>query len=440
MKSMNLRLKSPLNVQLEVTGDCTSMCVHCYNFWRQKSGTQSKNAKIDSFSEEDATLILNKLGKAEVFNLTITGGEPLMNFPLTLQTIKNARLLNMKVGLNSNLVLLSREKAELLKRAGLTHVMTSILGPTAEIHDALTQRKGSFRRLIAGIYNAHRAGVRVSANMVVSQLSCEHVIKTAKLIAQLGIRNFMATKAGCPGNCCDFSHLAINRQQLLKFLNDLCWIKENLDLNIDTLEPVPFCALRGVSHPEFFTSRRCNAGVTTATISYDGSVRPCPHLDISYGNLLTEDFSTVWERMRPWSDGFQVPKECSGCELLNVCGSGCRMEAKMNSGRINGPDPFAVMNYVNDITEVISRSRSISEKVAVRRFRTPNFRLRQEAFGGVFLSGKRHVFLDTKGFYVLSQLKPLTTYDLETMKIDWHGLDARKFISGLARRNAVSFV
>ena len=79
-----------------------------------------------------------------------------------------------------------------------------------------------------------------------------------------------------------------------------------------------------------------------------------------------------------------------------------------------------------------------SERVLVKRFKTPKFKLRKEVFGGVFVSGKRNVFIDDRGFAVLSQMKSETTYDLATMIIDWNGLDPEKFVSGLAYRQAVS--
>ena len=434
---MNKRLKSPINVQIEVTGECTSECLHCYNFWREKSGCFPQSIQSGILCEENMLTILKKLSEAEIFNVSITGGEPLLNFSTTLVGIKFARSKGMGIGLNSNLVLLTKKKAEDLKQAGLEHVLTSILGPTAEIHDSVTKKSGSFTKLIEGIKVAHESGIRVSANMVVSQINHNYVVKTAQVVAELGIKNFMATKAGCPGNCSDFSHLQLNQTQLVEFLNDLCWIHENLGLCVDSLEPIPFCGLYGVTHPELFTSRRCSAGVMTATISYDGSVRPCPHRDMSYGNLLTEDFDPIWARMDPWSQEVQVPKECSGCDILSLCGSGCRMEAKTSTGRINGLDSFTSLSHVAEMTKIIAKP---SERVLVKKFKTPKFKLRKEVFGGVFVSGKRNVFIDDRGFAVLNQLKSETTYDLATMTIDWNGLDSEKFVSGLAYRHAVSSV
>ena len=118
-----------------------------------------------------------------------------------------------------------------------------------------------------------------------------------------------------------------------------------------------------------------------------------------------------------------MPNECSGCDMLNICGSGCRMEAKTSTGKINGLDSFTSLSHVAEMTKIIAKP---SERVLVKRFKTPKFKLRKEVFGGVFVSGKRNVFIDDRGFAVLSQMKSETTYDLATMIIDWNGLDPEK--------------
>lgn len=177
---MNKRLKAPINVQIEVTSKCTSECMHCYNFWK-KEKCGSTHGNWGALSKDDAKTIMQKLGDAEVFQVTITGGEPLMNYPATLSCIELARSMNMGVGLNSNMVLLTKKRAVELKRAGLNHILTSILGPSAEVHDRITQRLGSFERMVAAIKIAHNTGLRVSANMVVSQLNFGQVRTTAEV-------------------------------------------------------------------------------------------------------------------------------------------------------------------------------------------------------------------------------------------------------------------
>lgn len=425
-------------MQIEVTSKCTSECVHCYNFWRKEECGSTGN--FGALSNADVKTIMQKLADAEVFHVVVTGGEPLVNFQATMLCIELARSANMAVGLNSNLILLTKERATELKRVGLTHILTSILGPNAEIHDKITQRKGSFEKLMAGTNAAHQAGLRVSANMVVSQLNFDQVRATAKLVAGLGIKSFMATKAGCPGNCSDFSQIAPSHEQVITLFNDLCWANESLELRVDTLEPVPLCGLDGVKRPDFFAHRKCTAGMTAMTVSHDGSVRACSHLDESYGNLLTEELTAIWARMSFWSQGEQIPVECSGCRLLGVCGSGCRMEAKMSSGKINGLDPFTQLDKAKDVAGVLAPLKKLPAVTPIKSFKTSKFRLRQEDFGGVLVAGVSYVYLDRKGFEILKQLNQETAYDLTTTTINWNGLDPEKFVSGLIRRRVVSSV
>jgi radical SAM protein with 4Fe4S-binding SPASM domain len=437
---MYKRLKSPLSVQLEVTGMCPQLCQHCYNFWRESDSKLPVLPTTNTLSPEGAIAIIQKLSDMEVFNLVITGGEPLLNMPTTLACIKYARSKGMGVNMNSILTPLTPEKATNLKKAGLPHILTSILGPTAEVHDLVTQRKGSFKLLLERVKIAQNAGIQISANMVVSQLNFEHVVATAEVVASLGIKYFNATKAGCPGNCSDFSHLAISQEQAAHLLNSLCQIEQRLGIKVDTLEPIPLCGLHEVDHPESFLTRRCVAGVTTMTVSYDGLVRPCSHLDISCGNLLQEDLATVWEHMNPWSTGVHIPDECRKCPLLTRCGGGCRMEAKSKTGHINQQDPYASPARAAEVMKRMeeNKPKNVTLPLAPARFRTARYRLRKEYFGGiVFLGGSECVFLDQRGFGMISQIQPDQVYETSRLTVDWKGLDQNKFLSGLCFRKVI---
>lgn len=431
---MNKRLKSPLNVQIEMTSECTNLCIHCYNFWRQ-------DRMCDNFSMSQANMeiIMNKLRVAEIFRAIVTGGEPLCNYQTTLSCIRFANSQNIGTGLNSNLVLLTPKRAEQLRDAGLRHILTSMLGPNTETHDRITQQRGSFEKLVQGIKAAQNAGIKVSVNMVVSRLNFDQVRDTAIFVSSLGIKSFMATKAGCPGNCSDFSPISPSHQQLISFLNDLCWVNENLGLEVDTLEPVPLCGLRGVRLPDLFTRRKCNAGTTTMTVSYDGSVRPCSHIDETYGNIIKENLDVIWERMSPWSQFSRTPHECSTCSLLNRCGAGCRMEAKMHSKKNDGLDPFTQLENVEIMHKTITAAQNKTvESTRMERFKTPKLKLRKEDFGGVVMTGTTHAYLDQRGFNVLRQLSNETFYEIKSAKIDWQGLNPEKFIAGLVRRHIVA--
>jgi len=440
---MYKRLKSPLNTQIEVTSKCSHLCRHCYNFWREGSLATITPSK-EAITSAEMERIVRQLSENEIFSITLTGGEPLLNIPACLTCLEIAREQEIDVNMNSNLVLLTPENASSLKANGLNSILTSILGPTPEVHDAITQRVGSLARFREGVEIARDVGIRVVANMVVSKLNIGYVRETAKVLMDLGIMTFTATKAGCPGNCSDFSDLSLDSGQLTRYLNDLCWVHQHMKMRVDILEPLPFCALSDVELPGLFTSRKCNAGVTSMTISYDGAVRPCSHLDISYGNLLKEDLPSIWSRMDSWREGSQVPQECRVCPLLSVCGGGCRAEAKAVAGNVSDLDPYCSVEKASRLSEIMGTAKSnrkIKKVTSDSKFETAGrLKLRRESFGGIACAnGNKRVLLDHKGFEVVSQLQPKSVYGLG-LGLDWRGLDPIEFVTGLYGRDVVNLV
>ena len=114
------------------------------------------------------------------------------------------------------------------------------------------------------------------------------------------------------------------------------------------------------------------------------------------------------------------------------------MEAKTRGGGVNKLDPYATPEHALEMEQVIRNSFESSSRIELPRFKTVNFRLRQEEFGGVVAVGSsERVLLDQRGYSILSQLLPNTSYETATASIDWKGLDPQQFVSGLFIRHVV---
>jgi len=61
---------------------------------------------------------------------------------------------------------------------------------------------------------------------------------------------------------------------------------------------------------------------------------------MTYGNLLTEPFADIWDRMSPWRENAYVPEKCKTCRYFNRCKGGCRISALAQSGNLSAPDPW----------------------------------------------------------------------------------------------------
>lgn len=420
-------LSAPLNCQLEVTTACNNKCLHCYNYWRASS------EKDVPLTLENAGKIMRVLAEAEVHEITFTGGEPLMNFNVLVECLRLAKEFGIKPYLNSNLVPFNKQKAEILKSHGINGILTSVMGPNAEIHDSIAQRKGAFRRTIANIKVAQDAGIRVAANMVVSQRNLPFIKDTAKLVASIGVDSFNATKVGCPGNCADFSDLSLTKDQFLQYMTELVAVSNETDLVCGHLEPYPLCTLVGVDGASDLESRRCPAGVSTCTISSSGDVRPCSHLDIQYGNLLSEGLTVVWQRMEDWRRAAFLPQPCSSCYLISKCGGGCRMEAKMcSNGNLSAVDPYVTPAGIEAAIKLhkmkATHTRPSDEVGKGNGFRLRPHRVRKELFGAsvTILEANSRVgtfFLNPDGLKVFEQFRQGCAYVPHDPRINWSGLD-----------------
>lgn len=284
--------------------------------------------------------VMSQLVAHRVFHAVLTGGEPLLNKQALFRALELAARHGMSAGINSSLVTLTERDAERFKTLRVTTVLTSLMGPTAAIHDDIAQQPKAFEKTLRGIRILQSAGLSVQVNMVISQRNKAFVAETARFVKSLGLHHFSSTRAGCPGNCPDFSDLALNLGEFREYLQTLHKVGKEEHLAVGVLESYPLCGMREVKKYRFFTGRRCLAGVTSLTVAANGMVRPCSHLDVGYGNLLTDDLDVIWGRMVEWRDGSLLPQSCQSCKVLPWCGGGCRMEAKMRNGRLDTPDPY----------------------------------------------------------------------------------------------------
>ena len=131
-------LKSPLeSVEIELSGKCNLHCSHCFSALSQRNMDESIIDKIFDGIDELAPV-----------NLTINGGEPLMN-PELLKVIEKARNRDMRIILMTNAVLMTHDIARVMKINRVAKAVVS-LDFFEETHD-LIRGPGSFRKAVEGI-------------------------------------------------------------------------------------------------------------------------------------------------------------------------------------------------------------------------------------------------------------------------------------------------
>ncbi len=423
-------LSAPHIIQIEVSAMCTNCCQHCYNFWRQGGDGQTTSANL---SLEQVSRIMDQIIGHRVFHLVLTGGEPLLNKKALFEILRRATENNITTSVNSTLVTLTKEDALKFKELGVSMVLTSLLGPTAEIHDQIVQRNTAFERTVKGIRVLQEAKVPVSANMVVSRKNQHLIRETGNLARSLRLKSFNSTRAGCPGNCFNFSEFSLNLQEFRLYLEKLHTFGDTEKMPVDVLSSYPLCGIKEVDRYQKFASRRCMAGVNTLTLSVTGEVRPCSHFDVSYGNLLQEDLSVIWQKMTEWRDGSLIPAVCQSCKVLPWCGGGCRMEAKMRNGSPSGLDPYASPSDADYVFGQLKGRRKESSSLPVTVRLNPKIRWRLEDFGAAIFAGTRFAcYLNHKGLELIKSLSH--GLDLSTADLIKRSGTGEAFMAGLIER------
>jgi radical SAM protein with 4Fe4S-binding SPASM domain len=143
------------NLHIEITSECNERCVHCYIPHENKVN----NIEPDLFYN-----ILDQCIKMNLLHLTLSGGEPMMhkNF---IDFLNKCNEYNFSVNVLSNLTLLNKTIIEEMKRNALLSVQVSLYSMDADIHDAITQVKGSFEK-------TKNAIIRLRENDIPLQISC----------------------------------------------------------------------------------------------------------------------------------------------------------------------------------------------------------------------------------------------------------------------------
>jgi MoaA/NifB/PqqE/SkfB family radical SAM enzyme len=174
---------------MNITYKCANRCIFC--------ATGDRISAALGWDKIEA--ILRQHREEGTDQLDIDGGEPTLH-PRLVDAIAIARQLgyrSINVTTNGRL-LCDRAFAQSLLESGITHLLISLHGATAEVHEAATDAPGSFEQTLAGIDNAmalRPAQVETGMNVTIVRCNVDHLMPLAELAVAKGFSkiNFQFT-------------------------------------------------------------------------------------------------------------------------------------------------------------------------------------------------------------------------------------------------------
>ncbi len=288
----------PMHAMIELTNQCNFNCIHCYI---------EKNKKyylpVDKLKES-----FEFLKKAGCFKVTYTGGE-ILEHPDFLDILKLTEKFEFIYtlftnGYNLTEKLITQLSASIFFRS----VHLSIYGVSDKTHDAITAKKGSFKRLLTTIELLKKNNISFMLKTAVikenffeweeimafcSQNKYPHVFEFMLFPCENGDKKNMSS--------------ALEKNDLIK-INKIFRDKYNRILGLKTEK----------NREDFLNSSVCVAGKNKIAISYNGDIYPCILLRKSAGNIFNDKIEKIWYYSEWLNELRKVKnKDISGCNICN---------------------------------------------------------------------------------------------------------------------------
>ncbi|MBT4539055.1 radical SAM protein [Candidatus Woesearchaeota archaeon] len=373
---------------------------NCYNFWR------SEDEKLQKPTEKQlnrALEISERIIEADVFHVTLTGGEPFLFGKNLEQIIKLYRESNVGIRINSNITLANDEICDILMEYNVG-VLSSIISHDEDQFNKTTQNKVSFKRFVKGAQLLSNKGIYLSANMVVNKSTLDSVYDTGKFAYELGFKGFNATRISPSNNGMiqNYDSLILNNKDIVILLDQLMELKSDFGMQVGTLNALPYCAVDDINKYGSIFNRSCVAGLTSAGVASNGDLRACQHFDITYGNIFERPLLEIWAEIPIWKKQYHNDT-CTGCAYDFKCGGGCKENAYKINKDMAGEDNLKKDTIKNNKKTKISSFDPVNS-VQLKR----DLKIRDESFGStLFKDPSAYAYLDNFTTFYIKEKYPI---------------------------------
>lgn len=348
----------PLEVQIEITYDCTLRCAMCYNGVRaneKKFNDYLKKCNFENIDEQKVRKINNIIelclnNGAKFF--TITGGEPLLYPDLVIEMIEKIKDRGGYASINSNATLIDEKLATRLKEAKLDSALISIHGADEKTHAKTVCVNGAFERTKNGIKALLKNGIHVVPNFVASHVNISKLKETAEMLYELGIKNQAYSIFIPTPNVREHEFLKMTVDDNISYFEQLYKLNEEYqDLRTTATLPVPPCLSKGIVEPnilEKFEFRTCPSGRQFMVVNALGNASPCIQYawNERYGSNIINEGEMVSKKLSSWKELFNLPEKCFNCGCKGFCNP-CNMNILRENKDVLSPLSIPYPNYIN---------------------------------------------------------------------------------------------
>ena len=326
-------------LSLIMSEECPFRCVYCIHFANSKhyyNKEKMMTLEVAKASIDNYLRLMIENGESD-FYINFGGGEPLLNYPLIVEIlhyIKECEVshdIKIKLGINTNLSLLTKEMAETFIEYGV-EIATSLDG-TKEGNDKVRLSKdlsGTYDSIIRGFNIFKDLGHPLDGfAMTVTEANLSDIdTEIIDWASSLGMKEVRI----------DIDVVGIVNSPMSEVIKRLTRVRK-------------YAAGKGISVIGFWSRSAENLGLTpekedigfcggergnSLCVAPSGQVFPCGYSNYQLGNY--NDIPTIYNddaytKLLENRDLKQQPEKCKDCPIFGFCRGGCLItkEANQNS-------------------------------------------------------------------------------------------------------------
>jgi MoaA/NifB/PqqE/SkfB family radical SAM enzyme len=293
-------------VILAITRTCTYDCEHCY--------ASADRSGDDVVSMERWIEIIRQLQSLGTSVIVLSGGEPMLRYPDLIRILQSADKRLSDFHLHTSGMGMSPQRAQALKEAGLVAAGVGLDYPDAERHDRFRGHPGAFRDATSALGDLLHAGIFTYTNVCLQKdlvrngglwayldLARELRVGTVQLLEPKPCGRYESKAA-------DYLFTEEERRIVTEFFTEA-----NQSHKYKEYPPVAYTAY--YERPENFGCLM--GGLSHLAIDSAGNVDPCVFVPVSFGNILKEDFLSIYHRMRTVISK-PIHRDCSSLLLRQI--------------------------------------------------------------------------------------------------------------------------
>lgn len=310
------------SVMFELTYNCSEKCIHCYNPGATRNDSeQSHRADRIELTLEEYRRIIDQLYDAGLIKVCLSGGDPFSK-PIAWEIIDYLYQKEIAFDIYTNGQRIIDDLDRLIAYYPRI-VGVSIHSGIAEDHDAITRVKGSWERSMKVVKRLSDMAVPMNLKCCIMQPNLHSYYLVNDIARSVGlIPQFeLNISDSIDGDMCARG-LRLTEEQLQVVLRD-----GNVPMYVG--KEVPNYG----GQARIMDSTPCGAGITSFSITPDGTLQPCVANPLVLGNLKKQSVSEVLVGnpvLSKWqSTTLQDYEECGRhdyCDYCNLCAGHAQSE------------------------------------------------------------------------------------------------------------------